>query len=121
MLRTIVLLQVRGLQRHELSQVRLVVSVDCRIVDLGGGAEHGHRQHEVAHLALLALQLAHAGQLGGRQEVGGADPAFELLERHCTTEETRQKAIHWARESARMRWFYFDGIYLHYELGYKLR
>ena len=38
-----------------------------------------------------------------------------------TTEDTRQQAIHWARESARMRWFYFDGIYLHYELGYKLR
>ena len=46
---------------------------------------------------------------------------FEALERHCTTEELRQMAIHWARESAKMRWFYFDGIYLHYELGYKLR
>ena len=30
-------------------------------------------------------------------------------------------AIHYARESAKLRWFYFDGIYLHYELGYKLR
>ena len=29
-------------------------------------------------------------------------------------------AIHYARECARMRWFYFDGIYLHYELGYGL-
>jgi pyrroloquinoline-quinone synthase len=47
--------------------------------------------------------------------------SFELLERHCTTPELRQQAIHWTRESARMRWFYFDGIYLHYELGYKLR
>lgn len=47
--------------------------------------------------------------------------AFDLLERFCTTEELRQQAIYWARESARMRWFYFDGIYLHYELGYKLR
>jgi pyrroloquinoline-quinone synthase len=53
------------------------------------------------------------------EEHGGR--AFELLERYCTTEETRQQAIHWARESAKMRWFYFDGIYLHYELGYKLR
>ena len=24
------------------------------------------------------------------------------------------------REGARMRWFHFDGIYMHYELGYKL-
>ena len=47
--------------------------------------------------------------------------AFEILERFCTTEEQRQMAIHYARESAKMRWFYFDGIYLHYELGYKLR
>jgi len=30
-------------------------------------------------------------------------------------------AVHFARESARMRWFYFDGIYLHYELDYSLR
>jgi pyrroloquinoline quinone (PQQ) biosynthesis protein C len=45
----------------------------------------------------------------------------EMLERHCTTEELRQMAIHFARESARWRWFYFDGIYLYYELGYPLR
>jgi len=46
---------------------------------------------------------------------------FELLEKHCTTQELRDMAVHYARESARMRWFYFDGIYLHYELGYKLQ
>jgi pyrroloquinoline-quinone synthase len=47
--------------------------------------------------------------------------AFDLLDRHCTTPELREMAIHYARESAKMRWFYFDGIYLHYEMGYKLR
>jgi hypothetical protein len=31
------------------------------------------------------------------------------------------EALHYVRESARRRWFYFDGIYLHYELGYKLQ
>jgi pyrroloquinoline-quinone synthase len=46
--------------------------------------------------------------------------AFDALERHCTTPELKQKALHWAYESARMRWFYFDGIYLHYEMNYKL-
>ena len=46
--------------------------------------------------------------------------AFDLLERHCTTPELQEMAIHYARESAKMRWFYFDGIYLHYEMGYKL-
>jgi hypothetical protein len=29
-------------------------------------------------------------------------------------------AVNYARESARMRWFFFDGIYIHYEMGYKL-
>jgi len=46
--------------------------------------------------------------------------AFDVLERHCTTPEFQEMAIYYARESARMRWFYFDGIYLHYETGYKL-
>ena len=45
---------------------------------------------------------------------------FEALERHCTTRAEKDEAIHFARESARMRWFYFDGIFLHYEQGYKL-
>ena len=47
--------------------------------------------------------------------------AFELLEKHCTTRELQERAVHYARESAKMRWFYFDGIYLHYELGYQLQ
>ncbi len=46
---------------------------------------------------------------------------FDLLERHCTTPELQEMAVHYARESARKRWFYFDGIYLHYELDYPLR
>jgi len=46
---------------------------------------------------------------------------FEALERHCTTPEQQEMCIHFARESARMRWFHFDGIYMHYEMGYKLQ
>ncbi len=46
--------------------------------------------------------------------------AFEALERHCTTRELKDYALHWAAEGARMRWLYFDGIYLHYEMGYRL-
>jgi pyrroloquinoline-quinone synthase len=52
------------------------------------------------------------------EEHGGR--AFELLERHCTTRELQEMAIYYAGESARLRWLYFDGIYLHYELGYSL-
>lgn len=54
-------------------------------------------------------------------DVDHGDRGFELLERHCTTPELREMAVHFARESAKMRWFYFDGIHLHYELGYALR
>ena len=53
-------------------------------------------------------------------DIEHGDRGFEVLERHCTTREMKDEAIHWARESAQMRWFYFDGIYLHYELDYKL-
>lgn len=47
--------------------------------------------------------------------------AFDILEKYATTPELQEMAVHYARESAKMRWFYFDGIYLHYETGYKLR
>lgn len=46
---------------------------------------------------------------------------FGILDRYCTTPELQEMAVHYARESAKMRWFFFDGIYLHYEMGYKLR
>ena len=59
--------------------------------------------------------------LHAEADVEHGDRGFEVLERHCTTEEKRAEALHYVRESARRRWFYFDGIYLHYELGYKLQ
>ena len=51
-------------------------------------------------------------------DIAHGDRGFAVLEKHCTTREMQEQAIHFARESARMRWFYFDGIYLHYEQGY---
>jgi pyrroloquinoline-quinone synthase len=48
------------------------------------------------------------------------DDAFDVLEKYCTTPEQRRLAVQWAYESARMRWLYFDGIYLNYELKYEL-
>jgi pyrroloquinoline-quinone synthase len=54
-------------------------------------------------------------------DIEHSNRGFEILDRHCTTPEMQQTAIHFARESARMRWFYFDGIFLHYEKGYALQ
>lgn len=47
--------------------------------------------------------------------------AFDLLVRHCKSREQQAKCIHFAHESAKMRWFHFDGIFLHYEMGYRLQ
>ena len=54
-------------------------------------------------------------------DIEHGDRGFQALERHCVTRAQQEEAIHFARESARMRWFYFDGIYLHYEQGYRLQ
>ena len=54
-------------------------------------------------------------------DIEHSNRGFEVLDRHCTTPEMKEAAIHFAGESARMRWFYFDGIFLHYEKGYALQ
>ena len=46
---------------------------------------------------------------------------FDMLVKHCQDREQKDACVHFARESAKMRWFHFDGIYQHYELGYKLQ
>lgn len=51
-------------------------------------------------------------------DIEHGERGYAILEKHCTTPEMQDQAVHFARESARMRWFYFDGIYLHYEQGY---
>lgn len=46
--------------------------------------------------------------------------AFDILEKYVRTEEQRQRVLLAAREGAEKRWFYIDGVYIHYVLGYKL-
>jgi len=46
--------------------------------------------------------------------------AYALVEKYARTEELRQRAVLAAREGAEKRWFYIDGIYIHYVLGYQL-
>jgi pyrroloquinoline-quinone synthase len=47
--------------------------------------------------------------------------AYDLIAKHCKSREQQDLCVHFARESAKMRWFHFDGIYLHYEMGYELQ
>ena len=66
-------------------------------------------ENDIEHFWLHAeVDIEHSGR------------GFDLLDRHCTTPELKDAALYYARESAEMRWFYFDGIYLHYEQGYNL-
>lgn len=46
---------------------------------------------------------------------------FDTLEKHCQTREQQEQAIHWAREGARMKYMFWEGINLHYEVGYRLQ
>ena len=56
--------------------------------------------------------------LHGEADIEHGGRAFDALERHCTTQELKDLAIHWAREGARMKWLFWDGINLKYEMGY---
>ena len=47
--------------------------------------------------------------------------AFAMLEKHCKTSEQKEMAIHWAGEGARLKYLFWDGINLHYDVGYKLQ
>lgn len=47
--------------------------------------------------------------------------ALNMLVKHCKTRELQEMAIHWAGEGARNKWLFWDGINLHYEMGYKLQ
>jgi len=47
--------------------------------------------------------------------------AIDMVARHAKTKEEQEQAIWWAGEGARMKWLFWDGIYLNYEMGYKLQ
>ncbi len=71
--------------------------------------KYGFTEHDIEHFILhTGVDIEHSSR------------AFEALQKYCDTRERKDRAIHWASESARMRWFYFDGIYVHYELGYAM-
>jgi len=47
--------------------------------------------------------------------------AFALVEKYAWSPEMQKRAILAAREGAEKRWFYIDGIYIHYVLGHPLK
>lgn len=47
--------------------------------------------------------------------------AVDILAKHCDTRDKQELAIHWAREGARMKYLFWDGINVHYEIGYRLQ
>ena len=47
--------------------------------------------------------------------------AIDILAKYCKTRHEQETAIYWAGEGARMKWLFWDGIFLHYENGYQLQ
>ncbi len=47
--------------------------------------------------------------------------AYALVEKYARSPESRARAVLAAREGAEKRWFYIDGIYIHYVLGHPLK
>ena len=47
--------------------------------------------------------------------------AFEVLVKHCDTAEKQAMALRYARDGARMKYLFWDGINLHYEIGHRLQ
>ena len=71
---------------------------------------YGFSEHELEYWWLHAeADIEHGGRV------------FDMLEKHCTTQDTQELAIHWAREGARMKYLFWDGINIHYEMGYQLQ
>ena len=54
-------------------------------------------------------------------DIEHGERGFEALLKHCSPREMQDMAVQYARESAYMRWFYFDGIFLLYEQSYDLK
>ena len=46
--------------------------------------------------------------------------AYRLVEKYTRSEEAKARVILAAREGAEKRWFYIDGIYMHYVMGHRL-
>lgn len=59
--------------------------------------------------------------LHAEADVDHGGVAFEKLAQHCATREQQEMAIHWAAEGARLKYMFWDGINLHYEVGYRLQ
>ena len=63
-------------------------------------------EHEIEHFWLHAeVDIEHSGS------------AFDVLEKHCPTQELKDMAGHYVLESIRRRWFFMDCVYLHYDKG----
>ena len=68
--------------------------------------KYGFSEHEIEHFWLHAeVDVEHSGT------------AFDVLERHCDTPESRERVRHYLEEAVNRRWFVHDCAYLHYVKG----
>ena len=68
--------------------------------------KYKYSEHDIEHFWLHAeADIAHSGS------------AFEVLERHCESSESKDMVKYYLEESVSRRWFVHDCAYLHYEKG----
>ncbi len=80
------ILQGDGLRRHVACLVRLVPALDLVLRRAGRGFEPGRREHGVIDVALLALELDAALELGGCGERRDGDAALQLADLQVVTQ-----------------------------------
>src|SRR5579872_4986099 len=90
-----------GLGVHVLRLMRLVVGLHGRIIRRST-RELVRRQHEIADLALLILELAHARELRGSQEIRSANSILELPSPQVAAELVLEGADREARTRQRV-------------------
>jgi pyrroloquinoline-quinone synthase len=56
----------------------------------------------------------------GEADIEHGGRATDMLLKYCDTAEKRDMALHWVKESCRMKYLFWNGIHLHYNVGFTL-
>ena len=106
----------RTASRQQRKQVTALISNISRKsasdVSASGAAANPPAACTDAQIAYFPVHVEADTEHGGK--------AYDLVEKYARSEDQRRRAVLAAREGAEKRWFYIDGIYIHYVLGYKL-
>lgn len=87
---------------HVSSELQTPVTFNAILPALRGKSKFS--EHEIEYFWLHAeVDIEYSGS------------AFDVLKRHCTTQELRDMAENYVLEDILRCWFFMDCVYLHYE------